>query len=149
MNGRVVILSMIGRQLSVYPELYAFTGPNIPDYRGQFLRGVGGKSAALGAQQDAGVYMPNANLALNGLLGGGAVSVSRPIQTSGGGGGGDGSMDSINGWATSSVNIPDTGSVNVVSYGSHSKNFTVTLNTGSGETRPVNKSVRYLIRARP
>ena len=37
---------------SVYPELFALVGPNVPDLRGLFLRGHGGKSAALGTTQD-------------------------------------------------------------------------------------------------
>ena len=37
---------------SVYPELFAVLGNSVPDLRGLFLRGYGGKSAALGATQD-------------------------------------------------------------------------------------------------
>ena len=37
---------------SVYPELFAVLGSSVPDLRGLFLRGYGGKSAALGATQD-------------------------------------------------------------------------------------------------
>ena len=37
---------------SVYPELFAVVGNSVPDLRGLFLRGYGGKSAALGATQD-------------------------------------------------------------------------------------------------
>ena len=37
---------------SVYPELFAVVGSSVPDLRGLFLRGYGGKSAALGATQD-------------------------------------------------------------------------------------------------
>ena len=37
---------------SVYPELFALLGGQVPDLRGLFLRGYGGKSAALGATQD-------------------------------------------------------------------------------------------------
>lgn len=36
---------------SVYPELFAVVGPQVPDLRGLFLRGLGGNSAALGVQQ--------------------------------------------------------------------------------------------------
>ena len=38
--------------LSVYPELVALIGSRVPDYRGLFLRGVGGNSAALGILQE-------------------------------------------------------------------------------------------------
>ena len=38
-----------------YPELFALIGPKVPDYRGLFLRGLGGNSAGLGQiQADAG-----------------------------------------------------------------------------------------------
>ena len=37
---------------SVYPELFAVLGGQVPDLRGMFLRGYGGKSAALGITQD-------------------------------------------------------------------------------------------------
>ena len=37
---------------SVYPELFAVLGGQVPDLRGLFLRGFGGKSAALGTTQD-------------------------------------------------------------------------------------------------
>ena len=37
---------------SVYPELFAVVGNSVPDLRGLFLRGYGGKSAALGTTQD-------------------------------------------------------------------------------------------------
>ena len=37
---------------SVYPELFAVVGGQVPDLRGMFLRGYGGKSAALGTTQD-------------------------------------------------------------------------------------------------
>ena len=38
--------------LPVYPELVALIGSRVPDYRGLFLRGVGGNSAALGILQE-------------------------------------------------------------------------------------------------
>ena len=34
-----------------YPELFALVGGRVPDYRGLFLRGLGGNSAALGVTQ--------------------------------------------------------------------------------------------------
>ena len=39
-------------QPRAYPELFAVVGSQVPDLRGLFLRGHGGKSAALGATQD-------------------------------------------------------------------------------------------------
>jgi hypothetical protein len=40
---------------AAYPELYAVVGAAVPDYRGMFLRGVGGKSATLGQKQAGGI----------------------------------------------------------------------------------------------
>lgn len=34
-----------------YPELFAVVGARVPDFRGLFLRGVGGSAAPLGVQQ--------------------------------------------------------------------------------------------------
>ncbi len=34
--------------LSAYPELFALIGTKVPDFRGLFLRGVGGNSAGWG-----------------------------------------------------------------------------------------------------
>ena len=39
-------------QNGAYPELFAVVGGQVPDLRGLFLRGHGGKSAALGITQD-------------------------------------------------------------------------------------------------
>ena len=39
-------------QPRAYPELFAVLGNSVPDLRGLFLRGHGGKSAALGTTQD-------------------------------------------------------------------------------------------------
>lgn len=36
---------------TVYPELFALLGARVPDFRGLFLRGVGGNSAGLGVTQ--------------------------------------------------------------------------------------------------
>ena len=42
---------MLHAPSAVYPELDGKVGSRLPDYRGYFLRGVGGKSAALGQSQ--------------------------------------------------------------------------------------------------
>ena len=54
---RFGILSVPGHRRApspcrAYPELFAVLGGQTPDLRGLFLRGYGGKSAALGATQD-------------------------------------------------------------------------------------------------
>ena len=46
--------------LKVYPELAALLGGQAPDLRGQFLRGLGGASGAIGVRQIESVYIaPN------------------------------------------------------------------------------------------
>lgn len=42
----------VAGQRGAYPELFAVVGGQVPDLRGLFLRGFGGKSAALGTTQD-------------------------------------------------------------------------------------------------
>lgn len=105
-----------------YPELVAAIGSQVPDYRGQFLRGVGGKSAALGAAQSDGVYAPS-------------VSISIPNMSLGG---------VANPYCQAEYYCPQTYVASGGSIGT-----TVSTSTGSGETRPVNKAVRFLIRAKP
>jgi hypothetical protein len=99
--------------LASYPELRAALGgaAAVPDFRGLFLRGVGGNSAAIGVQQD--------------------MEIQSHSHTSEGiwnynGGGGSGARKYL----------MDQGKINV--------DF-----AGGVETRPVNKAVRYLIRALP
>jgi hypothetical protein len=38
--------------IGAYPELFAVIGGTMPDFRGLFLRGSGGRAAALGVMQD-------------------------------------------------------------------------------------------------
>ena len=54
-NGQAVNQAM-------YPQLYSIVGAHVPDLRGQFLRGLGGNSEALGTVQNYGTYVPNATV---------------------------------------------------------------------------------------
>ena len=45
---------------TVYPELFAVVGSQVPDLRGLFLRGTGGNAAELGEIQGDGVKLPDA-----------------------------------------------------------------------------------------
>ncbi len=111
-----------------YPELFAVIGNRVPDLRGLFLRGTGGNAAALGViQQDAGKAFSGSFI----LHSGGPASTSGGFTQRYVGGRGD-----------------DTNG----KYG-----FTEIFFSGAGawgaehvaaEFRPINRAVRYLIRAR-
>lgn len=98
----------------VYPELVALIGPSVPDYRGLFLRGVGGNSAALGLLQQDEIKSHSHGI---------------PARVQHRGLDHDDSME------------PDIGV----------ERYNITGETeylGGNETRPINRAVRYLIRAR-
>ena len=100
-----------------------------------FLRGNGGKSAVLGVEQGYGTYVPNTTITLSGQLGGDSIVYGSPLPES---------------FANfSHVETPTYVVTRVIPYGNSTRNFNVTINSGSNETRPVNKSVRYMIRALP
>ena len=118
-----------------YPELYAVAGSTVPDYRGFFLRGSGGASAALGViQEDAGRNITG-SLARRDDAGvfGGLVDLTGAFYGTG-----------ARSWRTRC-----TGGT----YGNVYLNFDASRSWGSAHTadefRPRNKSVRYLIRAKP
>lgn len=125
---------------SVYPELFAVMGGNVPDLRGLFLRGHGAQtsthygtvshqSGALGAiQGDTIRDLANVGT-IDGLItigpsASGAFSVSRSVW---GGHSWGGGADNITSFALNLSKAVPT----------------------SNEIRPVNMAVRYLIRARP
>ncbi len=100
---------------TAYPELFALVGARVPDYRGLFLRGVGGKSGALGVYQGDTVKSHRHSMEV------GTDESDHGPRVRGGG------------------NLPLSGTA-------------YTDYAGDGldmETRPVNKAVRYLIRALP
>ena len=119
----------------VYPELAALVGATVPDYRGYFLRGVGGNSASLGEKQGDAIKHPTTESVLH---------FWKSFE---------------NCWATGVFSIPNQSEYDVTikkSNSSHSfprkLRFDLANAWESGytavETRPVNRAVRYLIRAR-
>ena len=103
---------------SVYPELFAIVGGQTPDLRGLFLRGHGGNSAALGSIQQ-------------GTLPEHKHAVGERLNWVGYVGGGYGAFVPLN---------------NASGYTTHYSGPAIQEN--SGENRPTNRAVRYLIRAR-
>lgn len=108
---------------STYPELYAVVGSQVPDYRGLFLRDVGGNSAALGTQQGD---------AIRNIYGKAGMLYGEQ--------GSDGAFYDGN----SALVFYITGN------GWRIRMFDASrIVPTASENRPVNKAVRYLIRARP
>ncbi|MDR2893671.1 MAG: phage tail protein [Deltaproteobacteria bacterium] len=145
---------------ATYPELYALYGSNIPDLRGVFLRGVGGKSGELGELQAEGVYIDPASAKIS--IGGGIGAVT---GAGGGGGTGSGSTSNVGGVSYGLVTATSKWSgvasrpydgyyvhpkdpLEGVKAGSMTPELPVKLSvSGADETRPVNMATRYLIRA--
>ena len=126
-----------GQSTAGYPELAAVVGGAVPNYQGYFLRGVGGASAALGEAQGDSL---NANYELDmmlkkvGMRVGGLASTGESAPSAFFSEGYDTYYN--NHYGGSFISTPEGVKIKV------------TLG-GGPETRPVNKSVRYLIRAKP
>ena len=109
-----------------YPELFALVGGKVPDYRGLFLRGLGGNSAGLGVTQGD---------AIRNITG---TFYDHHSQLSGGGGvfgsgGHTGGTESFGSGAQGNWYV-DFNAARVVPT--------------ANENRPVNQAVRYFIRAK-
>ena len=125
--------------IPVYPELVALIGWNIPNYQGVFLRGYGGQtsyhygavghwSAGLGELQGDGIREISASFSTGGQHGIGGASGSFGVT---GGQGYD--------WKYGGTGNSYWGGIDF--YASR-------VTPVVGEIRPVNRAVRYLIRAR-
>ena len=118
--------------LPVYPELVALIGGIVPNYRGYFLRGVGGSSAALGVEQQD---------AMQRITGGIRTAPQKTDEV------GD------NTWGAYYVSATGRG-CNVYRTGDNAWSYKDTVFDSARvvrtaeETRPLNRAVRYLIRAR-
>ena len=107
-NGQVV-------DGSKYPKLYALMH-NVPDYRGVFLRGLGGNSASLGELQGDAIRNITGNINANGVFYG---------QTIGAGDQGGEAGEYKKYYFDASRVVPT-----------------------ANENRPINKAVRYFIKAK-
>ena len=123
----------------VYPELVALIGWNVPNYQGVFLRGYGGQnsyhygavghwSVGLGEPQGDGIREISASFSTGGQHGIGGASGSFGVT---GGQGYD--------WKYGGTGNTYWGGIDF--YASR-------VTPVAGEVRPVNRAVRYLIRAR-
>ena len=133
-DGSYNWLECNGQSISktVYPELFALVGGQVPDLRGLFLRGHGGNSAGLGEQQGH---------AMRDISASGSISVG------------------FGGYLSGSGIFKPVGSHKVtVIRGTWDNNWSSTnygldLSAGgvpvANEVRPDNQAVRYLIRAIP
>jgi hypothetical protein len=130
-----------GINAAVYPELAAMYGARVPDDRGLFKRGAGGKAAPLGQVQEEGVYIAPGMAQVEGI-------VVRHYFT-----------DPLHpvpfGLGNYQALFP--GSAGVYSYTEDGRNIPIEqipipdfgVNTGATETRPSNVATRYLMRALP
>lgn len=114
-------------QPRAYSELSALLGSQVPDFRGLFLRGHGGKSAELGVQQ--GDAIRNVTGTFDARVAGMWREGTGPFRVGGGGG--------------QKVAVDGYGYPYDVSF-----DLSRCVPTAS-ENRPVNQAVRYLIRALP
>lgn len=117
---------------AVYPELVGVIGGIVPNYRGYFLRGVGGSSAALGVEQQD---------AMQRITGGIRTAPQKTDEVG------------ENTWGAYYVSATGRG-CNVYRTGDNAWSYKDTVFDSARvvrtaeETRPINRAVRYLIRAR-
>ena len=124
--------------LPVYPELVALIGTTVPDYRGIFLRGHGSQvSTHYGT-------VTHASAGLGQLQGDGI----RPIWGTfvGGDWSGHDNQGGSSGafWPAGNAGVQEGDDYNQIRYSFDVSRVTPVV----GEVRPVNRSVKYLIRAK-
>ncbi|MBD5646492.1 MAG: hypothetical protein HDQ89_02335 [Desulfovibrio sp.] len=119
----------LSRQGSAFPELFAVVGNRVPDLRGYFLRGLGGNSAALGVSQGDAIRN------IEGDMG------RMPPSTNVGGNPESG--------AFATYKYANDGGFYPSATARHMNFSAARVVPTANENRPLNKAVRYLIRARP
>ena len=125
--------------MPVYPELAALVGSRVPDYRGIFLRGLGSQTSTHYGT------VTHSSVALGQLQGDGIREISASFYTGGqhGIGRASGGFGVIGGqnydWKYGGSGNHYWGGIDF--YASR-------VTPVVGEVRPVNRAVRYLIRAR-
>ena len=125
---------------AVYPELFALVGARVPDYRGLFLRGHGSQ-----ASSHYGV-VTHQSAALGQLQGDGIREISGSISGTNNRGVFGSSYSggfSVSGSAHGPSRDGDWSQGNTLTF------YASRVTPVVGEVRPVNRAVRYLIRARP
>ena len=141
------------RLYSAYPELTALVGPQVPDLRGQFLRGLGGKSAGLEVRQGESVYIPpnSSTMTHTGMDWGWMYNLYYDVEPH---------IDYSNNvlsrfFPKSTFSLKSDNRYypyravplfHPTSYTSSYSEY-ITINSGDFETRPENMAVRYLIKA--
>lgn len=103
-----------------------------------FLRGNGGKSATLGQQQNSAVHVS----ATDGI----SITLNNMSFATG--------QTTLTDYNSSVVPVVKSyqnwyGYASEIMFAGGSYSVPLTINSAAGETRPVNKSVRYMIRALP
>ena len=126
-DGSYNWLECNGQSISktVFPELFALVGGQVPDLRGLFLRGHGGNSAALGEPQGDAIRNVHGTFGQHG-----SASASGAFYRSTGCR--EDIRSSFNEWTGNGVALDLSRVVPT-----------------ADENRPVNMAVRYLVRARP
>ena len=117
----------VAGQRSAYPELFAVLGGQTPDLRGLFLRGYGGKSAALGVQQGDAIRNITGKFGFDDQF----------------------AWNGYDGAFTDAGYAPYGASNEKREFGAAVIFDASRVVPTAGENRPVNQAVRYLVRARP